>query len=149
MRITRNLNCSDLSISSVTIYVYPAIFTPEDNGKFNIRFPDIENCFTYGENLEDGMIMAEDVLALMIYTNYEEQNLILPKSTPIEKIKLSRKEFATYIVCDTTKYRRQFGTKAVKKTLSIPEWLNDAAIKENINFSQVLQEALKEKLNVG
>jgi predicted RNase H-like HicB family nuclease len=132
-----------------SIYVYPAIFTPEDNGKFNIRFPDIENCFTYGEDLEDGMIMAEDVLALMIYTNYEEQNLISPKSTPIEKIKLSKKEFATYIVCDTTKYRRQFGTKAVKKTLSIPEWLNDAAIKENINFSQVLQEALKEKLNVG
>lgn len=59
--------------------------------------------------------MAEDVLALMIYTNYEEQNLISPKSTPIKKIKLSRKEFVTYIVCDTTKYRRQFGTKAVKK----------------------------------
>lgn len=51
-----------------SIYVYPAIITPEDNGKFNIRFPDIENCFTYGEDLEDGMIMAEDVLAILLNT---------------------------------------------------------------------------------
>ena len=132
-----------------SIYVYPAIFSQDDKGGFSITFPDIENCFTYGDDLEDGMIMAEDVLALMIFTNYEENNLCSPNATPIEKIKLSKNEFVTYIVCNTTKYRRQFGTKAVKKTLSIPEWLNDAAIKENINFSQVLQEALKEKLNVS
>lgn len=132
-----------------SIYVYPAIFTPESKGKYSIRFPDFENCFTCGDNLEDGMMMAEDALALLIYTNFEEKEQDVPAVSPINKIKLSKNEFVTYIKCDTLKYRRKFGTKSVKKTLSIPEWLNEAAVKENINFSQVLQEALKEKLNVS
>ena len=132
-----------------SIYVYPAIFTPENKGMYSISFPDFENCNTCGDNLEDGMMMAEDALALIIYTDYEEQEKSAPSASSINKIKLSKGEFVTYIKCDTTKYRRKFGTKSVKKTLSIPEWLNDAAVKENINFSQVLQEALKEKLNVS
>lgn len=131
------------------IYVYPAIFTPEAKGMYSIIFPDFEGCFTCGDNLEHGMMMAEDVLALTIYSNYEETGKDVPTSTPISELKLKKNEFASYIVCDTTNYRRQFSSKAVKKTLSIPEWLNDAATKEKINFSQVLQEALKEKLNVS
>ena len=131
------------------IYVYPAIFTPEDSGAFYIRFPDIENCFTCGDDIEDGMIMAQDALALMVYTNYEETGEGAPASTPIEDLKLDKGEFASYIVCNTTECRRKFGTKSVKKTLTIPEWLNDAAVKERINFSQVLQDALKDKLKVG
>lgn len=130
-------------------YVYPAVFTPEAKGMFSIRFPDIENCCTCGDNLEDGMVMAEDALALTVFTDYEEKNIPAPEATPIDKIKLKKHEFVTYIVCDTTRYRRKFSSKAVKKTLSIPEWLNDAAVKERINFSQVLQDALKEKLNVS
>lgn len=132
-----------------SVYIYPAIFTPEDKGMYSISFPDIENCCTCGDNLEDGMMMAEDALALMIYSNYEEKILQAPDATPIEKIKLNKGEFVTYVVCDTLEYRKRFGTKAVKKTLSIPEWLNDAAVKKKINFSQVLQEALKDKLNVS
>ena len=134
---------------NTSIYVYPAVFTPEKKGMFSIRFPDIENCATCGDDLEDGMVMAEDALALMIYSDYEEQGKNIPKASSIEDIKLKNGEFVTYIVCDTTRYRRKFSSKAVKKTLSIPEWLNDAAIKEHINFSQVLQDALKEKLNVS
>ena len=131
------------------IYVYPAVFTKETNGKYSIRFPDFSNCLTCGDNIEDGMLMAEDALALTIYSDFEEQEKSAPIASPITKIKIAKNEFVTYIKCDTTKYRRKFGTKSVKKTLSIPEWLNDAAVKENINFSQVLQEALKEKLNVS
>lgn len=131
------------------IYVYPAIFTPEDGGAFSIRFPDIENCFTCGDDIEDGMMMAADALALMVYTNYEETGIPAPASTPIKMLKLEKDEFATFVTCDTTACRRKFGTKSVKKTLTIPEWLNDAAVKERINFSQVLQDALKDKLNVG
>ena len=93
--------------------------------------------------------MAKDALALMVYTNYEETGNPAPSSTPINELKLKKNEFATYIACDTAECRRKFGSKAVKKTLTIPEWLNDAAMKENINFSQVLQDALKEKLNVS
>ena len=130
-------------------YVYPAIFTPEAKGMFSIRFPDIENCFTCGDNLEDGMVMAEDALALTIFSNCEEMDIPAPEATSIDKIKLKKREFVTYIVCDTTRYRRKFSSKMVKKTVSIPDWLNDAAVKERINFSQVLQDALKKKLNIS
>ena len=132
-----------------SIYAYPAIFTPEKEGGYYIHFPDIDNCFTCGNTIEEGLIMAKDALALMVYTNYEEAGASAPSSTPINELKLKKNEFATYIACDTAECRRKFGSKAVKKTLTIPEWLNDAAMKENINFSQVLQDALKEKLNVS
>lgn len=131
------------------IYAYPAVFTPEKNGMYSIDFPDLSGCSTCGDDLEHGLMMAEDVLALTIYSDYEKDEKDVPTSTPINEIKLKKGEFVTYIVCDTTNYRRQFGTKAVKKTLSIPEWLNEAAMEEKINFSQVLQEALKERLKVG
>ena len=52
------------------IYVYPAIFTPEPEGGYYIHFPDIENCFTCGKDIKDGMLMAEDALALVVYTDY-------------------------------------------------------------------------------
>ena len=136
------------STKKTTNYIYPAIFTPEKEGGFYIHFPDIENCFTCGSDFEDGMMMAEDALALMVYTNYEEKRIPAPKRTMIEDLSLKKNEFATYIVCDTTECRKRFGTRSVKKTLTIPEWLNDAAVKEKINFSQVLQEALREKLSV-
>ena len=131
-----------------TNYIYPAIFTPEKEGGYYIHFPDIDNCFTCGDDIDDGILMAEDALALMVYTNYEETGTAAPARTDLKDIKLAKDEFATYIVCDTTECRKKFGTKAVKKTLTIPEWLNDAAVKERINFSQVLQDALKEKLHV-
>ena len=134
--------------AKTTNYVYPAIFTPEKEGGYYIHFPDIDNCFTCGDNIEDGILMAEDALALMVYSNYEETGLEAPLKSDIKDLKLKKNEFATYIVCDTTECRKRFGTKAVKKTLTIPEWLNDAAVKERINFSQVLQDALKEKLGV-
>jgi predicted RNase H-like HicB family nuclease len=130
------------------IYIYPAIFTPEDEGRFSIRFPDIDGCYTCGDDIEEGILMAEDALALTLYSNYEDKNISVPDSSPITDFILEDGEFVAYITCDTTKYRRQFGTKSVKKTLTIPEWLNDAAVKERINFSQVLQDALREKLHV-
>ena len=137
-----------MSTKKSPIYVYPAIFTPEPEGGYYIHFPDIDNCFTCSDTIEDGMLKAADALALMIYTNYEEPDKSAPESTPILSLTLKKNEFATYVSCNTTECRKKFGTKAVKKTLTIPEWLNDAAVKERINFSQVLQDALKEKLNV-
>ena len=130
-----------------SVYIYPAIFTPEDNGAFSIRFPDIEGCYTSGDDIDSGIEMAQDALSLMLYSSYEEQDKPVPDSTPISDIVLSNGEFIAYITCDTMNYRKKFGTRSVKKTLTIPEWLNDAAVKERINFSQVLQDALMDKLN--
>ncbi|HUM83116.1 MAG TPA: type II toxin-antitoxin system HicB family antitoxin [Lachnospiraceae bacterium] len=129
-------------------YVYPAIFTPEENEVYSIRFPDVEGCYTCGDNLADGIEMAEDALALVIY-GLEKDGKQIPEATPLDDIHLNKGEFISYIACDTMEYRKMYNNKAIKKTLTIPEWLNEAAAAKNINFSQVLQDALKEKLNVG
>ena len=132
-----------------SIYAYPAIFKAEDKGMYSVSFPDIDGCFTCGNDVADAIWMASDALALMLYTKYEEKELPMPDPTPIEKIKTIKGSFVSYVLCDTRMYRRKFGSKAVKKTLTIPEWMNEAATEQNINFSQVLQEALKQKLDVS
>lgn len=129
-------------------YIYPAIFTPEENGKFSINFPDIDGCYTCGDDLADGIEMAQDALALML-THLEDEKKEIPAASPINDIIVSNDEFTNYISCDTTMYRRLMNSMAVKKTLSIPSWLNDSAVAAGLNFSQVLQDALKEKLSLG
>ena len=129
-----------------SVYAYPAIFTPGDEGKYSITFPDIECCYTAGDNLTHGIMMARDALSLMIFNNYEEKGIEVPVPSPINTINHEDGEFVTYIICDTLEYRKRFSTKAVKKTLTIPEWLNEAALEEKVNFSQVLQDALIERL---
>ena len=128
-------------------YVYPAVFTPEENGAFSVNFPDLEGCYTCGENLEDGLEMAEDVLALVLY-GYEKDNRLIPVPSKRNELKISGEEFVNYISCDTMTYRRRFNNKAVKKTLTIPEWMNEEAIALGLNFSQVLQDALLQKMHI-
>ena len=129
-------------------YVYPAIFTPEEKGLYSVIFPDLQGCYTCGNDLEDALEMAEDVLAFTLF-DFEKEKKAVPEPSKIEKLDLKDKEFANYIKCDTISYQKQNNNKAVKKTLSIPEWLNEAAMAADLNFSQVLQEALKEKLGVA
>jgi predicted RNase H-like HicB family nuclease len=127
-------------------YVYPAVFTAEEDG-YSINFPDLESCYTCGDNLADGIVMAEDVLALTLY-HYEKEGKSIPTPSEPKDLELNENEFVNLIVADTIVYQKRYNTKAVKKTLTIPEWLNEMASKANINFSQLLQEALTEKLNV-
>ena len=133
-----------------SIYVYPAIFTKEEkNGKFNgysIDFPDVEGCFTQGEDLEDGLFMAEDALALML-NEYELDERPTPTPSKLEDLEVGPGEFVNYIRCDVMRYRKKFSKKAVKKTLTIPEWLNKEAMKVGVNFSQVLQKALMKEVS--
>lgn len=124
-------------------YVYPAVFTPEKNGQFSINFPDLENCYTCGDDLVDALYMAEDVLAMTL-VSYENNSTPIP--TPSKKLSLEDGEFQNFIACDTDSYRKQNMNRAIKKTLTIPEWLNEKALAQGINFSQVLQEALLEKI---
>ena len=130
-------------------YVYPAIFTKEEEGGYSIRFPDFKSCFTCAEDLESGMEKANDVLCLTLY-GMEEDGEKIPGASSIEAMQQAEKpgEFATLVACDTLNYRNFFEKRAVKKTLSIPAWLNDMAERAGINFSGTLQEALKQKLNV-
>lgn len=128
-------------------YVFPAVFHSAEEGGFCISFPDIEGCYTQGEDIADGLKMAEDALALML-TEYEDSHKEVPVPSKINSLILSDGDFASYVSCDTTLYRRMLNSMAVKKTLTIPSWLNDSATAAGLNFSQVLQEALKEKLGV-
>lgn len=128
-------------------YVYPAIFTAEKEGGYSVVFPDLEGCYTQGETLDEALKMAEDVLNLTLYGLEEDGKSIAPP-TNIRDIKVGDDEFTTLVGCDTIEYRRYFDNKAVKKTLTIPNWLNVMSERANINFSAVLQKALMQELNI-
>ena len=129
-------------------YVYPAVFTPEKNGQYSVNFPDLEGCYTCGDDLADAIFMAEDVLAFTLY-RYEKEKTEIPDPSRQEDLKLSEGEFTNLVVCDTLKYRKMHDKTAVKKTLTIPAWLNTCAQEAGVNFSGVLQEALVERLQLG
>jgi len=129
-------------------YVYPAVFTPEENG-FSVWFPDLEGCYTCGDDLNDAINMAEDVLAFVLY-DYEREEKEIPEPSARDAIVLESKDgFVNDIACNTIEYAKRHNNKAVKKTLTIPEWLNEEAMAIGLNFSQVLQEALLAKINDG
>ncbi|MFR1945279.1 MAG: type II toxin-antitoxin system HicB family antitoxin [Faecalimonas umbilicata] len=129
-------------------YVYPAVFTPEEEGKYSVFFPDLEGCYTCGDNLQDAIAMAEDVLAFYLYDEETAQNKI-PEASNLSEIEKNDEEFVNYIACDTIEYAKMHNNRAIKKTLTIPEWLNEAATRAGVNYSQVLQEALMTKLNIS
>lgn len=129
-------------------YIYPAIFTEESGGGYSIAFPDIPGCYTQGEDMNDGMEMADDILCLRLY-DMKKNGETIPAPSDIRTLKTEENQFATLVSCDTLEYKKFYEKKAVKKTLSIPSWLNEMAEAQHINFSAVLQSALKDKLNVN
>ena len=98
--------------------------------------------------MADSLMMAEDALALVLY-GYETDGRKIPSPSAPGKLSLSEGEFVNYIACDTLAYRKMYNNKAIKKTLTIPEWLNEEAAAIGVNFSQVLQEALIQKLHAN
>ena len=126
-------------------YVYPAIFTPEENGAYSVNFPDLKGCYTCGDDLQDAITMAEDVLAFYLY-DAETENRKVAAPSKASTIQLGKDDFVNYIACDTLEYAKMHSNKAVKKTLTIPEWLNEAATRAGINFSQALQETLMKQV---
>ncbi len=128
-------------------YVYPACFYPEENGQFSVIFPDLGDIATYGNGLEDAIGMASDLLCTWVL-ECKKDKVPLPDPSDIRMLRPDSEDaFVNLIVADIEAYMAK-NNKAVKKTLTIPAWLNDIAEKEGVNFSQVLQSALKEKLNV-
>ena len=126
-------------------YVYPAIFTPLDGGEYDVKVPDLPGCRTCGTNLAEAILMAEDATAMWLW---DAENKKEPIPAPSPSIATKEPQFLSFVVADTDEYRRKYDSRAVKKTLSIPNWLNTKAEQANINFSQVLQEALKDRLDL-
>ncbi len=126
--------------------VYPANFYYEKEGGYSVEIPDLLGCVTQGDTLEEAMEMAQDAALGWILTAIEEEEEI-PKPSQIEQIKIEGEGFKTLLLLDIDQYSEKYGTKkSVKKTLTIPEWLNKRAEKVGINFSQVLQESLLNKI---
>lgn len=128
-------------------YIYPAIFSKE-GAFFTVRFPDLESCYTQGDSLQDAYEMASDVLCLTLY-NLEEGKGNIPNASEISDVKAGADEFVSLVACDTLEYRQYYDNRAVKKTLTIPAWLNAMSEREGINFSAVLQAALKRELHLA
>ena len=129
-------------------YTYPAVVTPEENGMYSVHFPDLEGCYTCGDDLGHALYMAQDVLAFTIY-DYEQSKREIPAPSKPGVLQTGKGEFVNYITCDTLEYQRRHNNRAVKKTLTIPEWMDAAATEAGVNFSQTLQDALKEKLHIA
>ena len=128
-------------------YIYPALFEKDENNAICVSFPDIPGCFTSGADLQEAYDNAKDALCLMLY-DMEECGEEIPKASRPLDIKTTGDAFVSIVPCDTMDYRRQYDNKAVKKTLSIPSWLNTMAEREGINFSATLQDALKQQLRL-
>jgi antitoxin HicB len=126
---------------------YPAVFEKEEDGRYFVYFPDIEGCNTQGETIEEAYEMAFDAMGLVL-SHLRDNNKEIPAPSNPESIELSNNQVVVIVQFDMMEYLRKHESKSVKKTLSIPSWLNEEAIKQNINFSQVLQEALLSKINV-
>ncbi|MCL5290337.1 MAG: type II toxin-antitoxin system HicB family antitoxin [Bacillota bacterium] len=126
-------------------YVYPAVFTPLDSGEYDVRIPDLPGCLTCGKNLTDAIEMAGDAAAMWL-CDAEDNKESIP--SPSEKLSAEYPQFISLVLADTDKYRQENDNRAVKKTLTIPNWLNSKAEKAGINFSQTLQSALKRQLGV-
>lgn len=127
-------------------YAYPAIFTKEETG-YSVFFPDVDGCATCGDTLPDAMEMAADALCLMLYDR-EEDGEEIPTPSDIRTVQIDENSIVSMVCCDTLEYRKLYDNKAIKKTLTIPNWLNTIAEKADVNFSATLQNALKQQLNI-
>ena len=127
-------------------HFYPAIFHKEDNGYW-VEFPNLEGCQTQGDTFEEAYNMATDALGL--YLQESECAFKYPAVSEINKSLLDENSCIVMVEFDEVEYLKKFGNQSVKKTLTIPQWLNTVAERENINFSQTLKNALIEQLNIS
>jgi predicted RNase H-like HicB family nuclease len=131
-------------------YAYPAIFTEEDN-QILVEVPDLRGVFTFGDSVAEALYMAQDAIEMWL-CDAEDKHEIIPKPSSIKEISKSYEDenrFVSMVAADTDTYRRQVDTRSVRKTLSIPSWLNYQAEKANAPFSQILQQSLKAYLNIN
>jgi predicted RNase H-like HicB family nuclease len=128
-------------------YIFPAIFDYSDPVGIAIEFPDLEGCYSCASTTEEAVYCAKEVLELHLW-GMEQDGDNIPEPTPINKLKLDKDCIPYLVSVWMPVVRSEMDNKAVKKTLTIPQWLNMRAEREGVNFSRILQEALKEHLNI-
>lgn len=129
-------------------YTFPCIIKFDQEDKiYYVRFPDIEEAFTDGDSLKEAIYNAQEVLGLVIYER-EKMGREIPNATE-SMIKTGDNESLSYISVWMPLVRDRIEEKSVKKTLTIPKWLNDLAEENNVNFSQLLQVAIKKHIGLN
>lgn len=127
-------------------YFYPAVFTYEDGQEIAVVFPDLDVA-TSGINDDDALLSARELLGCTMY-GIEEDGEDIPSPTPLSKVSVESNERAVLIDVYMPSIRQANVNRSVNRTVTLPAWLNAAALECNINFSQVLQEALKAQLHM-
>ncbi len=136
---------------------YPACFFKDESG-YSVVFPDLNDLSTCSETLDGAFAMAVDCLAGYLYW-LQKDGEVIPAASVLGEIDLNaiaaeleiptEDAFVSIVTVDVAEYAKVHFERSVKKTLTIPAWLNTAALEQNINFSQVLQDALKAQLHIG
>lgn len=122
--------------------VYPAVFTPYEEGTgYVVEFPDLPGCTTGGDDMAEALFMAEDAASGWVLGELEDGEPV-PKTSMIQDIKVQEGQFVSLVALDMDAYAAKYGSNAVKKTLTIPAWLNTFVEQNGISCSKVLQEAL-------
>ncbi len=134
-------------MKKVDRYFYPAIFIYEPGKEIAVDFPNLK-CATSGINDDDAFLSARELLGCVLY-GLEEDEEEIPAPTPLSEIKIRENERAVLIDVYMPSIRMANVNRSVNRTVTLPAWLNAAALERNINFSQVLQDALKSQLNIG
>lgn len=128
--------------------IYPAVFHPEEVGGYSVDFPDLLGCVTEGDTLEEAIRMATDALGIYLYS-LKEDGEEAPKASDPADIKVSGRDFVSLITYDEVAYVKRTDNHSVKKTLTIPAWMDTLARENNLNFSNVLQNAIRRELNLA
>lgn len=128
-------------------YFYPAVFTYESGQEIAIDFPDL-GCATSGVNDDDALLSARELLGCVLY-GMEEDGEEIPDPTPLSDVETRANEYTVLVDVYMPSIRQANINRSVNRTVTLPAWLNTAALERNINFSQVLQDALKAQLNLG
>ncbi len=123
-------------------YVYPAVFHPNEDGSFTITYPDLPGCISEGKSLGNAMYMAQSALTQWI-EYLTDKKLEIPLASGLDSFETAPGEFVNLVRADIKDGR------AVKRTVSIPKWMDDKVTESGLSLSRVLQDALKERLNVG
>lgn len=131
-------------------YIYPVCIYPGDVSGYTVIVPDLPGCVTEGETIAEALEQAIDAASGWVLDELEEGRKA-PNASAAEKIKTDEYEngMVSVIMLDIDAYAEKYGSKAVRKNCTIPAWLNTAAEKAHLNFSQILQNALQERLNLS
>lgn len=128
-------------------YFYPAIFTYEPDQEISIDFPDLK-CATSGINDDDALLSARELLGCVLF-GLEEDGDPIPEPTSLADIKTQPNERVVLVDVYMPSIRLANVNRSVNRTVTLPAWLNSAALEHGINFSQVLQDALKAQLHIN